>query len=90
MSEVAQILRDRLGASAAKVPTRKVPNFVVRAMARFDPGLRTVVGDLGRRRVMSSEKAKTTLGWSPRPIEETLVDTAESLTRVTTQDPAHA
>ena len=30
---------------------------------------------------MSSEKAKTRLGWSPRPIEETVVDTAESLMR---------
>jgi dihydroflavonol-4-reductase len=82
MSEVAQILRDRLGDSAAKVPTRKVPNFVVRAIARFDPSLRSVVGDLGKRRVLSSEKAITALGWSPRPIEETLVDTAESLMRV--------
>jgi dihydroflavonol-4-reductase len=79
MSEVAEILRDRLGPSAAKVPTRSVPNFIVRAMARLDPGLRTVVGDLGKRRLMSSEKAKTRLGWSPRPIEETVVDTAESL-----------
>jgi dihydroflavonol-4-reductase len=82
MIEVAEILRARLGPSAAKVPTRKVPNFVVRAMARFDPGLRTVVGDLGKRRAFSSEKAKTRLGWSPRPIEETLVETAESLMRV--------
>ena len=81
MSEVAEIMRDRLGPSAAKVPTRKVPNFMVRALARFDPSLRTVVGDLGKRRLMSSEKAKTRLGWSPRPIEETVVDTAESLMR---------
>jgi nucleoside-diphosphate-sugar epimerase len=82
MSEVAQILRDRLGERAAKVPTRNVPNFIVRTMAKFDPGLRSVVGDLGRRRSMSSEKAKTRLGWSPRPIDETVVDTAESLMRV--------
>jgi nucleoside-diphosphate-sugar epimerase len=82
MSDAAEILRDRLGPAAAKVPTRKVPNFAVRAMARFDPSLRTVVRDLGKRRVLSSEKAKTVLGWSPRPIEETLVDTAESLMRV--------
>ena len=46
------------------------------------PGLRSVVGDLGRRRVFSSEKARTRLGWSPRPIEETIVDCAESLMRV--------
>jgi dihydroflavonol-4-reductase len=82
MADVAQILRDRLGPSAAKVPTRKVPNFVVRAMARFDPSLRSIVGDLGRRRVFSSEKARTRLGWSPRPIEETIVDCAESLMRL--------
>jgi nucleoside-diphosphate-sugar epimerase len=81
MADVAEILRDKLGSTAAKVPTRKVPNFVVRAMARFDPGLRSVVGDLGRRRVLSSEKAKTRLGWSPRPVEETIVDCAESLMR---------
>jgi nucleoside-diphosphate-sugar epimerase len=82
MADVAEILRDRLGPRAAKVPTRKVPNFVVRAMARFDPGLRSVVGDLGRQRVLSAEKAKTRLGWSPRPVEETIVDCAESLMRV--------
>ena len=82
MADIAEVLRDRLGPSAAKVPTHKVPNFVVRAMARFDPGLRSVVRDLGRRRVLSSEKARTKLDWSPRPIEETIVDCAESLMRV--------
>jgi nucleoside-diphosphate-sugar epimerase len=81
LSEVAAILRERLGPAAGKVPTRKVPNFVVRAMSRFDPGLRSVVGDLGRRREFSSEKAKTSLGWSARPIEETIVECAESLMR---------
>jgi len=82
MSEVAQVLRERLGPQAAKVPTRNVPNFIVRTMARFDPALRSVVGDLGRRRSMSSEKAKAKLGWSPRPLDESIVDTAESLLRV--------
>jgi nucleoside-diphosphate-sugar epimerase len=82
MAEVAQILRDRLGESAAKVPTRKVPNFVVKAMARFDPGLRSVVGDLGKRRLLSSEKAKNRLGWSPRPIEDTIAETGETLLHV--------
>ena len=82
MADIAEILRDRLGPSAAKVPTRRVPSFVVRAMARFDPALRSVVGDLGRRRVFSSEKARNRLGWSARPIDETIVDCAESLMRV--------
>lgn len=79
LTEVAEILRDRLGPAAAKVPARQVPNFVVRAMARFDPGLRSVVGDLGRRRTFSAGKAKTRLDWSTRPTEETIVDCAQSL-----------
>jgi dihydroflavonol-4-reductase len=78
-AEVAAILRERLGAGAAKVPTRTVPNLLVRGMARFDPGLRSVVGDLGQRVDYSNEKARTRLGWSPRPIEETIVDCARSL-----------
>jgi dihydroflavonol-4-reductase len=81
MSDIAEMLRNRLGARASKVPTRKIPNFVVRTMARFDPGLKSIVGDLGVRRELSSEKAKTRLGWSPRPTEDTAVDTAESLMR---------
>ena len=36
MADVAEILRRRLGDRAAKVPTRTVPNILVRAMAVFD------------------------------------------------------
>jgi dihydroflavonol-4-reductase len=79
MSEVAEVLRDRLGPAAAKVPRRSVPDLVVRGMGIFDPSVRTIVGQLGRRVEMSSEKAKARLGWAPRPVEETVVDCAQSL-----------
>jgi nucleoside-diphosphate-sugar epimerase len=79
--DTARILRDRLGESASKVPTRKIPDFVVRGMALFDGGIRSVVGGLGKRQELSSEKAKSTLGWSPRPIEDTIAETGESLIR---------
>jgi dihydroflavonol-4-reductase len=81
MSEIGKILRERLGPAASKVPTRTVPNLVVRAMALFDPAIRSVVSGLGKRAELSSEKASRTLGWSPRPIEDTITDTAESLIR---------
>ena len=80
-SEVAEILREGLGAEAEKVPTRKVPNLMVRAMAIFDPGVRSIVGQLGRKSNYSSEKARTTLGWTPRPLEETVVETGRSMRR---------
>jgi dihydroflavonol-4-reductase len=79
MAEVAAVLRERLGDAASKVPARSVPNLVVKAMALFDPRIRSITGDLGKKVKMSSEKAQTLLGWSPRPVEETIVDCAKSL-----------
>jgi nucleoside-diphosphate-sugar epimerase len=79
MGEIGDVLRERLGETASKVPTRTVPNLVVRGMALFDPGIRSVVGGLGKRTELSSEKARTSLGWAPRPIEDTIAETGESL-----------
>jgi nucleoside-diphosphate-sugar epimerase len=78
MAEVATILREHLGEEAAKVPTRNVPNLLVRAMGLFDPSVRSVVGQLGVRREYNHEKAQR-LGWSPRPVEQTVVECARSL-----------
>jgi nucleoside-diphosphate-sugar epimerase len=79
MAEVAAILRRRLGDAAAKVPRRTAPDLLVRAMALADRGIRPVVGDLGKASFFSSEKARATLGWTPRPIEDAIEDCARSL-----------
>jgi nucleoside-diphosphate-sugar epimerase len=79
MSEVAAVLRDRLGNDAAKVPTRTVPNLMVRAMALFDPSVGSILGQLGKKTEISSEKAQTMLGWSPRPLDDTIAECAQSL-----------
>ena len=49
MAQIGEILRERLGPRAAKVPTRTIPDFLVRGMALLDPGIRSVVGGLGKR-----------------------------------------
>jgi nucleoside-diphosphate-sugar epimerase len=79
MAEAGQVLRDRLGERASKVPTRTVPDLLVKGMSLFDPGIRSVVAGLGKKQELTSEKARTTLGWSPRPIEDTIAETAETL-----------
>jgi dihydroflavonol-4-reductase len=81
MAEVAAVLRRELGADAAKVPTRKVPDLLVRAMALFDPGIRSITNQLGKKLTYSSEKARAVLDWSPRPVEETIVETARSMVK---------
>jgi dihydroflavonol-4-reductase len=56
-----------------------VPSLLVKAMALFDPAIRGVVGQLGRKMQYSSEKARNALGWSPRSSRESVVDTARSI-----------
>jgi nucleoside-diphosphate-sugar epimerase len=79
MADLAAILRAKLGAQAGKVPTGKAPDFLLRLVALFDRDLRAVTDDLGRKRTFSSAKARSVLGWKPRPMEETVLDCARSL-----------
>ncbi|MFD4527599.1 hypothetical protein ACFWP7_27450 [Streptomyces sp. NPDC058470] len=61
------------------MPTRKLPDFAVRLLARFDPGVRAVAPYLGRRHLHTADKARQTLTWQPRPAAETITDCARSL-----------
>ena len=79
LGQVAGTLRARLGPQARKVPTRKVPDSVMRLGALFSPAIRDFVPELGRLRHATSTKAIEQLGWSPRRPETTIVDTARSL-----------
>jgi nucleoside-diphosphate-sugar epimerase len=79
MGEMAEMLRANLGAEAAKVPTRKAPDFLLRLVGLFDRDVGSVAGSLGRKRDYSSTKAQTLLGWRPRPAQDTVLDCARSL-----------
>lgn len=78
-SDMADALRKALGARAPDVPTRRVPDIVVRTSALFSPTMRALAQDIGKRNATSSEKAKRLLGFAPRPARQTIVDCAESL-----------
>jgi dihydroflavonol-4-reductase len=80
--QVAEVLRSRMGASANKVPTRELPNWLVRLAALKNPGMRGIATLLGRNMNATSEKAIRLLGWEPRASEEAIVATAESLIRL--------
>jgi nucleoside-diphosphate-sugar epimerase len=82
MVGMAGLLKARLGNDARKVPTRTVPDWMVKLMALFDSQVAQVIPDLGKEMRASSEKARRVLGWNPRPVEESVIDTAESLLRL--------
>lgn len=80
MTDMARVLRDGLGEQGRAVSTRQVPDVVVRLAARFrDPSLREITPSLGRRNRHSTDKARTVLGWQPRPAARTILDCAKSL-----------
>jgi nucleoside-diphosphate-sugar epimerase len=79
MSEMAELLRRELGPAAAKVPTRAMPDFVIRLASIVDRDLRNVTRDLGQRRDFTAAKARELLDWRPRTAEETILDCARSL-----------
>ena len=80
--EIARVLKQRMGAAARKVPTRELPDFMVRIAAMFDPAIKQVLPELGIVRNATSEKAQRVLGWAPRSREDAIVATAESLLRL--------
>ena len=82
IKDVCDVLRERLGPAAARVPTREVPDALVRALALVNPEARGIVGDLGKVRRASNEKARRVLGWEPRSNDEAILATAQSLMRL--------
>jgi nucleoside-diphosphate-sugar epimerase len=82
MAEIAQILKSRLGAAASKVPTRELPNWIVRLAALRDPAIKLITPELGKTKNATNEKARRMLGWSPRSNEEAIVSTAQSLVKL--------
>jgi dihydroflavonol-4-reductase len=82
MVEVAQLLRQRLGAAADKVSTRVWPDEQVRLAGESNAQLRSVVPLLNYDMSASGKKAEKLLGWTSRSREEAIIATAESLIRL--------
>lgn len=81
MTEIAAILKRRMGAAASRVPSRQLPNWIVRVLALANAEVRQLLPELGKIKNATNEKARRLLGWSPRSSEEAIVATAESLVR---------
>jgi nucleoside-diphosphate-sugar epimerase len=79
MRDLALVLKQRMGPRASKVPTRQLPDWLVRLAAIGDPRVRPFVSELGKIKRATNAKAMRVLGWAPRSNEDAIVATAESL-----------
>ena len=81
MRDIGVVLRQHLGDAAKKVPTRELPSWLVRFVARFDRTMKPLVPLLDNKRRPTAAKALRVLDWKPRSREDAIVATAESLVR---------
>ncbi|TFV58868.1 NAD-dependent epimerase/dehydratase family protein [Mycobacterium sp. PS03-16] len=79
LPEIAAILRSRLGDRGHRVPRWTAPDWLVRRAARMSPSLETFAELLGEPKRLSIGKSTDVLGWRPRPVADTMTDTALSL-----------
>ncbi len=79
LRDMARVIRERLPDHAGKVPTRRMPNWLMRIVSLFDPVVKSVISELGKTRTAEPAHAIAVLGWQPRSAEDSVVDTARSL-----------
>jgi nucleoside-diphosphate-sugar epimerase len=77
--EVAGVLRTRLGQKARKAPTKPMPDWLVTILALFNAEVRGVTTEIGKVRHVDASHARERLGWTMRPVEDTLAECGESL-----------
>jgi dihydroflavonol-4-reductase len=74
--EVAKILR---AAGYTKVPSREIPQGLIWALAPVNRELRSMKAFLGKSVYADTSNTTNDLHWKPRPIEQTVLDTAAAL-----------
>lgn len=75
MRDAAELLRAEFGGGAV----RELPDWLVRAGARLQPGMAQLVPMLGRRYTYTTAAARSVLDWQPREVRDTIIDTGRSL-----------
>ncbi|MCJ1330286.1 hypothetical protein MMC10_006969 [Thelotrema lepadinum] len=80
--EMSNVLRENMGKTGKRCPTRVAPDFLLRIGAFFMSDLALIVGELGKKKQASNEKAKSLLGWQPRSNEQATIAAGESLVKV--------
>jgi nucleoside-diphosphate-sugar epimerase len=79
MKRIGTILIEHFGNAADRVPTRTIPNFVVRLTALFKPEFRSVAADLNYVKKVSDDRARQLLGLQPRTSASAIIAAAESM-----------
>jgi dihydroflavonol-4-reductase len=77
MQAIAVMLKEEYGKHGYKISTRKLPAWVLRAVGRVDDRAKLAADMLGIKHDVSTAKAERELGWTPRTMRDSVLQTAE-------------
>ena len=78
--EIGAVLREGLPPEQTrKVPTRRMPNWMVSVLSLFNAGVKSIKSEIGKTRHADASHALERLGWKTRKEEDTILDCAKSL-----------
>ena len=80
MRDVAQLLAAEF--PHRRISSRQLPDWLIRIVGIFDPAVKSIVPDLGRRTSLNVNKAENLLGWRPRSAREACIATAQSMVQL--------
>jgi len=79
VQDMAKILAAEFNPRGYRVPTGCLPYWLMWIIARFDKAVHLALGYVGRKELVSAAKAQRELGWSMRPIKDTIIATAQTM-----------
>ena len=75
-TEVTGILKN---AGYKKASTRQAPKFLLKIMSLFDDQVKGLLPMVGERQTVANQETYEILGWEPTPMDQSLIETAESI-----------
>lgn len=78
-SQMIDIVRREMPEFAGKLPTRRMPDWLVRLLRPFSADLRQLAAELGHKRDVSGQHAVEVLGMHYIPAAQSIADTVHSL-----------
>jgi nucleoside-diphosphate-sugar epimerase len=78
--DMTRAIKAKLNAAdTKKVPTKQLPNFVIKLIALFDKSARSIVPELGREALVDNSRTRKALGMTFIPVAESAPAMAQSL-----------
>jgi len=79
LRDIAAVLAEEFNPRGYRVPTMTMPTWLLRLVVLFDPSIRQALDFIGRKELVTADKARSELGLTLRPLRDSILDTANSL-----------